>query len=160
MTRARRLLFAVWLIGAASSAWADAGAVSPLAFDTARLAVEGNGRRVAYTVELARTDAERQQGLMGRRTLAADAGMLFDFGVAQPVAMWMRNTFVPLDMLFADDAGGVVEVIENTTPLSEALLMPRVPVRYVLELRAGQVARHGFAVGDRLRLPGAVRAAP
>lgn len=114
--------------------------------------VTASGRQVEYRVELAIGEAERRQGLMGRRSLDPQAGMLFDFGTVQPIAMWMRNTYVALDMVFADDAGIVVDVIARTTPLSETLLMPRVPARYVLELLAGQTAARGIAIGDRLSI--------
>ncbi len=120
---------------------------------TADLVVEtAAGGQIKYRVEIASSEAQRRQGLMGRRSLAPEAGMLFDFGVTQPIAMWMRNTHVALDMVFADEAGVIVDVIARTTPLSEALLMPRVPARYVLELLAGQTATRGIAVGDRLRV--------
>lgn len=122
--------------------------------------VRADGVELVYTVELARSADERRQGLMGRRRLAADAGMLFDFGQEQPIAMWMRNTYVALDMLFASADGRIVDVIVRTVPLSEALLVPRAPARYVVELAAGQVATRGIAIGDRLRLPAALRTSP
>lgn len=146
MTPLRTLLVAccVWLT--AFAAPADDGD-----WRTTRLVVAtATGRQVPYRVELAISDAERQQGLMGRRSLAATAGMLFDFGATQPIAMWMRNTHVALDMLFADETGRIVDLIAHTTPLSETLLRPRVPARYVLEVAAGQAAAHGIAIGDRL----------
>ncbi len=131
------------------------------ALPSAELVVEkADGTSVGYTVELALDDAARRRGLMERRALAPDAGMLFDFGAERPLAMWMRNTYIALDMLFADADGAIVDLIERTTPLSDALLMPRAPARYVLELPAGQAAAHGFAVGDRLRLPADVRTSP
>lgn len=122
--------------------------------------VRADGVEVAYTVELARSAAERRQGLMGRRRLAADAGMLFDFGQEQAIAMWMRNTYVALDMLFADTDGRIVDIIVHTVPFSETLQVPRAPARYVVELVAGQVATRGIAIGDRLRLPDALRTSP
>ena len=131
------------------------------AADTLSLRIErADGVAVVYAVEVARSAAEREHGLMERRALAPTAGMLFDFGREQPLAMWMRNTYVPLDMLFADAAGVVVDVIADTVPLSEALLVPRAAARYVVELGAGQVALRGLATGDRLRLPATLRASP
>ncbi len=74
--------------------------------------------------------------------------MLFDFGAEQPVAMWMRNTFIPLDMLFVDMAGRVVHIARETTPLSEATITADRPVRGVIELAGGEAARLGIEPGD------------
>lgn len=151
MRRAVLLLCAALCVGLALPALRADDA--PGAMRVAALVIETQaGRQIEYTVELALSDAERRRGLMGRRRLAADAGMLFDFGAAQPIAMWMRDTHVALDMVFADEAGVIVDLIAHTTPLSDTLLMPRAPARYVLELRAGQSAAQGIATGDRLRL--------
>lgn len=165
MTRPLLALFAALCVGLAPFAvraqTAPGDHAVPGAWRLATVVVETSaGARVGYTVELAVSAAERRTGLMGRRTLAPDAGMLFDFGYTQPLAMWMRNTYIPLDMLFADAAGVIVDVITATTPLSEALLIPRAPARYVLELCAGQATAQGIARGDRLRLPAALRTSP
>jgi len=131
------------------------------AFDRAPLRIERrDGVFVAYTVELARSDAERQLGLMGRRVLPATAGMLFDFGATQPVAMWMRNTPLALDMLFVDGDGLVIDIIENAVPMTDTLLTPRAPARWVVELAAGQAAARDLAAGDRVHLPAALTTSP
>lgn len=104
--------------------------------------------KVAFTVEMATTPAEREKGLMYRTELAPDAGMLFDFGVDQPVAMWMKNTYIPLDMLFIRSDGRVASIATNTVPLSLATIESGVPVKAVLELPAGTVKARGIAVGD------------
>lgn len=150
MTRLRALCLLLLAVVVATARAADLSR-APLVI------VRADGVEVAYGVELARSAEERRQGLMGRRHLAADAGMLFDFGQEQPIAMWMRNTYVALDMVFASADGRIVDVIVRTVPLSEALLVPRAPARYVVELAAGQVATRGIAIGDRLRLPPALR---
>lgn len=116
-----------------------------------------DGVALRYSVEIARTDEERREGLMGRRSLAPGAGMLFDFGEARAIAMWMRNTYVALDMIFADADGRVVDVIEGAVPLSEALLMPRAATRYVVELCAGQASLRQIAPGAQLHLPARLR---
>lgn len=108
--------------------------------------------RFRLQLELARTPAERAQGLMFRRSLAPDAGMLFDFGQSGPVAMWMKDTYVPLDMLFLDEALRVVWIHERAEPLSLATIRPPLPVAYVLELLAGSVERYGVRVGSTLEL--------
>lgn len=108
------------------------------------------GNRYPFRVELARTPDERAQGLQGRQTLAADAGMLFDFATPQPVAMWMKDTYVSLDMIFIAADGRIVNIARDTTPQSLAVLESAAPVRGVLEVRAGTTARLGIRPGDRV----------
>ncbi len=103
---------------------------------------------IELKLELADDPAERARGLMFRESLPEQGGMLFDFGSEQPVAMWMRNTLVPLDMLFVDTAGRVVHIARETTPLSEATITAGRPVRGVVELAGGEAARLGIEVGD------------
>ena len=110
-----------------------------------------DGTRVSF--ELAMRPAERRQGLMGRAALPAGQGMIFDFGRDQPIVMWMKDTPLPLDMIFINDNGDVVDLITHTTPMSEALLPARRPARYVIELNAGEAATQAIDAGDRLRLP-------
>ena len=91
---------------------------------------------------------ELARGLMFRRTMAKDKGMLFDFREVKPVAMWMRNTYLPLDMVFIDQHGVVANVAENTEPLSEANIVSERPVLSVLEVNAGTARRIGLKAGD------------
>jgi len=138
-------------------AWTGvAGAAEPAAIRFERR----DGVFVAFSVEIARSDAERRQGLMHRRSLSPTGGMLFDFGADQDIAMWMRNTYVALDMVFVSSDGVVVDILPDTVPLSETLLASRAPARYVVELLAGQAATRGLAAGDRLWLPVALRTSP
>jgi hypothetical protein len=104
-----------------------------------------------FAVEVARTDAERELGLMYRKTLAPDHGMIFAFGSMQPVMMWMKNTFIPLDMIFMDQSGHVVAVLANTKPQSEEILSPWKPSYSVLEVNAGTAAKIGLKVGDQVQ---------
>jgi uncharacterized membrane protein (UPF0127 family) len=90
---------------------------------------------------------------MFRRQMAPDAGMLFDFKRDAPVSMWMRNTYIPLDMLFADAAGIVRKIHQRAVPLSEAIISSDAAVRAVLELNGGSAARLGLKEGDRLVHP-------
>ncbi len=106
-----------------------------------------------FSVEVMRTQAQRERGLMFRRSLPADQGMLFDFQVEQPVAMWMKNTFLPLDMVFISKTGKVVALAENTEPLSRAIIPSGGPVYSVLEVNAGSAARIGLKIGDSVRHP-------
>ncbi len=111
------------------------------------------GARHGFTVEIARSFEERARGLMFRQTLAPDAGMLFDFGMTEDVAMWMKNTLIPLDMLFITEDGRVVNIAQRTVPHSLEPVAGAEPVRYVLELGGGVTARLGIRPGDRVFLP-------
>lgn len=104
-----------------------------------------------FTVEMALGDEERSIGLMHRRELASDSGMLFDFGRDDIVTMWMKNTILSLDMVFIKADGTVAHVVEQTTPFSLATISSRVQVRAVLEVPAGTVKRLGVKPGDRIR---------
>lgn len=99
---------------------------------------------------MAETAAERAKGLMYRTELAPDVGMLFDFGVEQPVYMWMKNTYIPLDMVFIRSDGRVASIAADTVPLSTQTISSEVPVSAVLELKAGTAKARGIAVGDRV----------
>lgn len=104
-------------------------------------------------VEMAETPEEKAVGLMFRRSVPQGTGMLFPYGVAQEVTMWMRNTFVPLDMIFIR-ADGVVHRIEaRTEPLSERVIASQGPVTAVLELAGGEAERLGVKPGDRVLHP-------
>ena len=106
-----------------------------------------------YEVEIAATPGARAQGLMFRRELAPRAGMLFDFGRDEVARMWMKNTFIPLDMVFVDRDGTVRGIARNARPRSLDTISSRVPVRAVLELNGGEAERIGLAPGDRIRHP-------
>src|SRR5690606_28612575 len=105
------------------------------------LTVESKGRITSFTVEVADTDDKRAIGLMHRARMAPDHGMPFIFARPQRVHFWMRNTFIPLDMLFLRSDGEIVSIIENVQPHIETPVGPDRPVRAVLEVIAGTVAR-------------------
>ena len=111
--------------------------------------VSATGRH-AFLVEVADTPEERALGLMFRQSLEADRGMLFDYRAERPAAMWMKNTEVPLDMLFIAADGRVVNIAENAVPGSLETIASDGPVRAVLEIGAGTVARLGIAPADRV----------
>ena len=119
--------------------------------DAERLVIETGAGPVAFTVELALSAADRASGLMNRKSMAADHGMLFKFEQSRQVLMWMKNTPLPLDMLFIDEAGAIIRIAKETTPFSEAIIPSGGPVRYVLELNAGTADRHGISAGDMAR---------
>jgi uncharacterized membrane protein (UPF0127 family) len=100
-----------------------------------------------------REEADRARGLMFRRSLAPDRGMLFDFARVEPVSMWMKNTYVSLDMIFIRPNGTVARVAENTEPLSTRTVSSGEPVLAVLEVVAGTAKRLGIKPGDRVEHP-------
>lgn len=104
-----------------------------------------------FTVELAESESQRAIGLMHRNFLASDRGMLFDFYVEQPEQFWMRNTFIPLDMLFIRATGEIVFIAEETIPHSDKPVGPTRPVRAVLEVPGGTAKRLGIKAGDTVR---------
>nr|WP_244507559.1 DUF192 domain-containing protein [Methylobacterium phyllostachyos] len=103
-----------------------------------------------FDVEVMRDDASRSRGLMFRRHMAADHGMLFDFERAEPVTMWMKNTYLPLDMVFIRPDGTISRIAADTEPLSTAIIPSGGPVLAVLELNAGIAAKLGIQPGDRV----------
>lgn len=128
-------------------------AADGIEFDRTRLTIEtAQGRKITLTVELAVDDAQRMRGLMYRKSMPADHGMLFDFGESRLVTMWMRNTVLPLDMLFIDQDGWVRHLRERAVPFSEEIISSGGEVRYVLELNAGSVKRLGIGIGSRVHL--------
>lgn len=103
-----------------------------------------------FDVEVAITPEQRATGLMHRKELPEGRGMLFDFEGEGPVTMWMKNTYVSLDMIFIHADGRIARVAENTTPLSLAVISAGVPVKAVLEVVAGTARKLGIAPGDRV----------
>jgi hypothetical protein len=117
----------------------------------ARVFVESAGGTHAVTVEVVRSDEERARGLMNRTRLDPDAGMLFVFAESDDHSFWMKNTFLPLDMIFVDEQGRVAAVLENVPPLTTEPRTVGRPSRYVLEVNGGWAARHGVRPGDAVR---------
>lgn len=104
-----------------------------------------------FKVEVMRTDEQRARGLMHRRYMPPDRGMLFDFKTEQPVMMWMRNTYIPLDMIFISRNGRVINVAENTEPLSDRTIASAGPTFAVLEVNAGAARKMGLKAGDQVK---------
>jgi uncharacterized membrane protein (UPF0127 family) len=105
-----------------------------------------------FLAEIAATEPDRQRGLMFRRSLAEREGMLFLFDEQDIITMWMKSTYIPLDMIFINDEKLVVHIARDTEPLSTEIISSRVPAKWVLELRAGSADRFGIRAGDRVRL--------
>jgi hypothetical protein len=160
MTSLRRLaaaaLLALGLAGAGPSAALE-DAVRPLsAFPRERLAVETrSARRHVFEAWRADTPSTRAQGLMFVREMRGEQAMIFLYEPAQRVGMWMKNTLIPLDMLFVDDGGCVVKVHERAEPGSLETIASDVPVVLVVELAGGTARSLGITRGDRVLRPDA-----
>ena len=105
---------------------------------------------VKFMIEMADSPREREYGLMCRRSLAADRGMLFDFGQPQELAFWMRNTLIGLDIIYIRADGTVLSISRNARPLDERPLPSNGQARAVLELAGGRAAQIGLLPGDRI----------
>jgi hypothetical protein len=117
------------------------------------LTIATDGDATLFTVEIADTDMSRERGLMFRQRLPEGHGMLFDFGQPRPVSMWMKNTYIPLDMIFMSRNGTVTHIAADTEPLSERTISSGPPAFAVLEVNAGVAAKIGLKPGDRVVHP-------
>jgi uncharacterized membrane protein (UPF0127 family) len=106
-----------------------------------------------FSVEMATTEQEKETGLMYRKELADGKGMLFDFTPEQEVSMWMKNTYVSLDMIFIRSDGTILRIAENTEPLSTKIIPSRGLAKGVLEVVAGTARKYGIEPGDRVGHP-------
>lgn len=138
--------------GSSQSAVCAAGAnqaASEAGLDQITLCLRSGNKTRAFTVEMARTPQQQNQGLMFRTSLADDKGMLFPFSQQRVASFWMRNTLIPLDIIFIGSDGRIVNIAENTTPYSLEPVLSTAPVAAVLELRGGLTAQLGIKAGDR-----------
>lgn len=119
--------------------------------DGSRLEMRGNWGQAVFTVEVADDPDERSRGLMFVEQMPRMSGMLFVYERPQRVAFWMRNTLIPLDMIFADESGVVTLVHENAQPLDETAIPGGDAVKYVLELNAGMAELLGISAGSEMR---------
>ncbi|WP_245415158.1 DUF192 domain-containing protein [Hoeflea marina] len=143
------------LVALAGSSLAFETSPEPLVIETRQCAAAPatDGCPLRFSVELALTPADREQGLMNRTEMASDHGMLFRFDATRDVYMWMKNTVLPLDMVFIAEDGAVAGVAHDAVPFSETIIASPGPVRYVLELNAGVAAASGIMAGDRVVHP-------
>ena len=147
--RRRRVLgmWAMLALAALSPIPAHSGAPGAATSEVVIVSESGEHR---FGVEVARTSEEQARGLMYRRRLEPDAGMLFEYGHPRNIAMWMRNTYIPLDMIFIGADWRITRIAERTVPLSLTTVASGGPVRAVLEVNAGTASRLGIRPGDRV----------
>jgi uncharacterized membrane protein (UPF0127 family) len=138
------IAFGFLLLAVAVNAEAMAEGLEPLHIVTASGAHD-------FEVEIAADDASRERGLMNRRFMPADHGMLFEFPESAPVSFWMKNTYIPLDMIFISPKGIVTNIVAEAEPLSERVIPSGPPCVAVLEVNGGVAASIGLKVGDRVR---------
>lgn len=148
------LLVVLFVLGAGCGADTDSEtATEELTFQEGTLAfVRPSGDTLkTISIEIADTDAERQRGLMRQRSLGYDRGMLFIFDTVDKSGMWMRNTPLPLDIVFVAPDSQVINIARRTTPFSDKNINPAAPKKFVVEVRAGFVDRFGLTDSTRVR---------
>ncbi len=128
----------------------EALAQSDAGLKQVRLCIKSGSKTHSYSAELAVTSQEQAQGLMFRKSLADNTGMIFPFPDPKPASFWMKNTVIPLDIIFIRADGSIESVAENTTPYSEAPVTSGEPVKAVLELRGGLTKELGIKPGDKV----------
>jgi len=128
-----------------------AAVAAPLPVET--ISIDTKAGPHSFSVEVAADDESREKGLMYRKTMAPDAGMLFDFHTPQLVSFWMENTILPLDMLFVRADGTIARIKANATPYSRENIPSGEPIQLVIELNAGRAAALGIAEGAKVHAP-------
>ena len=123
---------------------------SPAGLQQMTLDIRSGAKTHRFTVEVARSAQEQETGLMNRPTLGPDRGMIFPYDPPQPVAFWMKNTLIPLDLIFIRADGTIARIAADAVPLSLALVPAGEPVAAVLEIAGGRAAELGILPGDRV----------
>jgi len=141
-----RVVLSLWLC-LASAACGAAEPQNPLVI------MRGEQALATVDVTIAETVEQRRTGLMRVKFMPADQGMLFLFGSERIISMWMRETYIPLDMIFAECGGKIVHIHENARPHDETIITSRHFASSVLEVNAGYAAKYGLKAGDRLVHP-------
>lgn len=127
--------------------------ITAAAADESRLTIQSDTGDHEFTVEVVDTPESRARGLMYVQELADDAGMLFDFKEVRPVSFWMRNTFIPLDMLFIEADGTILNIHVNARPHDTTSIPSAGPVQFVLEIPGGRSVELGIEAGDQVTHP-------
>ena len=126
---------------------------SPAGLDQVPLTITSSNGEHRFTVEVARTPEEQAQGLMNRNSVPPDRGMIFPYDPPAQVSFWMKNTLVPLDMIFIGADGTIGRIAANTTPMSLDPVASIDPVSAVLEIAGGRAAELGIKQGDKVSWP-------
>ncbi|MGO9547414.1 MAG: DUF192 domain-containing protein [Rhodomicrobium sp.] len=127
-------------------------ALGDAAFKHANLTIETANGPVLLDVEIADNEAMREHGLMFRRSLAENGGMVFLFEAEREITMWMKNTYIPLDMVFIGDDWRIVHIARDAEPLSTDIIPSVYPASRVLEISGGQASKLGLRPGDAVSL--------
>ncbi|MFO1082443.1 MAG: DUF192 domain-containing protein [Reyranellaceae bacterium] len=146
----RFVLAAPFALAGSAAALAQNGEIK---FERSKLVIDSGGRELKFDVEMAVNDAQRARGLMFRDKLGPYEGMLFDFYQEAPVSFWMKNTLIPLDMVFIAGDGTIRHIHANAKPLSTDTIPSEFPVRAVLEINGGSARLLGLKPGDKVRHP-------
>lgn len=144
---------AALVLAALLAAGVGAGATRAAECAPDQVDLRGEGTSLRFHVEVMDTEDEREKGLMFRESLPKFGGMLFVYETAQPVAFWMKNTLIPLDMLFFDGAGRLERIKSNAQPHDETPVFGGNDIRYVLEINGGLAEELGIEPGDEMRNP-------
>jgi uncharacterized protein len=145
----RFILGAPFLLVASAACSQD----SDIKYDRSSLVIVTGSREIKFDVEMALTEAQREHGLMFRKELGPYEGMLFDFFREQQVSFWMKNTLIPLDMVFIAGDGTIKHVHANAVPMSTDTIPSKFPVRAVLEINGGSARLLGIKPGDKVKHP-------
>jgi uncharacterized membrane protein (UPF0127 family) len=153
--RSSLALLALMLMPLAGASASEDAADTPAqlkGFPESQLTITHAGGRDSFRVWIADTSARQQQGLMFVRRMAADRGMLFPQRAPRNMAMWMKNTYLPLDMVFIGENGVITGIVPDTKPLTLDTIESPGPITAVLELNAGEAARRGIRAGDKVAI--------
>jgi uncharacterized membrane protein (UPF0127 family) len=120
-------------------------------FSKSTIVINSLNRYHKFSIELALTPLQQAQGLMYRTFLPQDSGMLFDYGSPKLIQMWMKNTFISLDMIFLNQEGRIIKIVARTVPKSESIISSNFPARAVLELNGGITEKLNIKVGDLIK---------
>ncbi len=148
----RPMMSCLLVVGLTLSA-AVVGNAAETSYPTSELWIETADERHHFSIEVAETEEQVRRGLMFRAELADDAGMLFNYDPPTYVTMWMKNTLIPLDMLFVDERGVIGRIAAWTTPLSLESIPSGGAVRAVIELKGGITGQLGIKVGHKVVHP-------
>lgn len=145
----RYLIAALIMLFLPTNIWANNGERNPI-LPIERLSIQTKNQMLDFDVEMATTPEQQRLGLMNRTSLADNRGMLFIFAFPQPAAFWMRNTLIPLDIIFIDAQGIIVRIVKQATPLTETPHESGEDVRAALELRGGLSTEKGIEPGNKI----------